>query len=72
MKSNSRSAILPPLDVNLLNKVWQVLDNNNNLTNNFGEFLKLAKMAVVHILGSVEDECLFSSVGFLKSELGEN
>lgn len=69
MKSNSRTAVLPPYDVNSFTKIWRVLDSNNNLTKTFGEFLKLAEMAVVYVLGSVEDECLFSSVGFLKSKL---
>jgi hypothetical protein len=72
MKSNSRAAMLPPYDVNPLTKVWRVLDSNNSLTQNFGEFLKLAEMVVVHVLGSVEDERLFSSVGFLKSKLRNN
>jgi len=45
------------------------VDSNNNLTQNFGEFLKLAEIAMVHIIGSVEDERLFSNVGFLKSKL---
>lgn len=72
MKSNSRTAMLPPFDVNPLTKIWRVLDSNNNLTQNFGEFLKLAEMALVHVIGSVEDERLFSSVGFLKSKLRNN
>jgi len=53
MKSNSRAATLPSFDVNPLIKIWRVLDSNNNLIQNFGEFLKLAKMAVVNVLGSV-------------------
>jgi len=50
--------------------MWRVLNSKNNLTQNFGEFLKLAKMVVVHVIGLVdwvEDEYTFSSVGFLKS-----
>jgi len=39
---------------------------------NFEEFLKLVEMVVVHVLGSVEDKCLFSSVDFLKSKLWNN
>jgi len=69
MKSNSRTAMLPPFDVNPLTKIWWVLDSNNSLTQNFGEFLKLAEMAMVHVIRSVEDERLFSSLGFLKSKL---
>lgn len=72
MKSNSRTAMLPPYDVNPLTKIWRVLDSNNSLTENFGEFLKLAEMALVHVIGSVEDERLFSSVAFLKSKLRNN
>lgn len=72
MKSNSRAAMLPPYDINPLTKVWRVLQSNHNLTQNFGEFLKLAEIALVHVLGSVEDERLFSSVGFLKSKLQNN
>ena len=72
MKSNSRAAMLPPYDVNPLTKIWRVLHSNNSLTQNFSEFLKLAEIALVHVLGSVEDERLFSSVGFLKSKLRNN
>jgi len=72
MKSNSRADMLPPYDVNSLTKVWHVLDSNNSLTQNFSEFIKLAEMAIVHVLGSVEDERLFSIVGFLKSKLRNN
>jgi len=38
----------------------------------FSEFFKLAKMALVHILGNVEDECTFSTLNFLKSKLRNN
>jgi len=64
--------MLPPYDVNPLMKVWRMLDSNNNLTQNFGEFLKLAEIAIVHVIGSVEDKRCFSSVGFLKSKLRNN
>jgi len=69
MKSNARAAMLPPFDVNPLTKVWRVLDGNNSLTKNFTEFIKLAEIAVTHVIGSVEDERTFSSLAFLKSKL---
>jgi hypothetical protein len=31
--------------------------------------MKLAEMAIIHVLGSVEDERCFASVGFLKNKL---
>jgi hypothetical protein len=35
----------------------------------YPEYRKLAEIAVTYILGSVEDERYFSSVGFLKNKL---
>lgn len=52
MKSNMCAIMLSLFNVYPFTKVWCVLDNNNNLIHNLGEFLKLAKMAMVHILGS--------------------
>jgi len=69
MKSNARAALLPPFDVNPLTKVWRVLHSNNSLTKSFSEFIKLAEIAVTHVIGSVEDERTFSSLTFLKSKL---
>lgn len=64
--------MFPLYDVNALTKVWRVVDSNNNLMLNFGEFMKLAEMAIVHIIGFVEDGCIFSSIGFLKLKLKKN
>jgi len=72
MKSNACAAMLPPFDVNPLTKVGRILNANNILTQNFGEFLKLVELVVVHVLEFVEDEWLFSIVGFLKSKLYNN
>lgn len=69
MKSNARMALMPPFDMNPLTRVWRVLDGNNTLTQSFSEFIKLAELAVTHVIGSVEDERLFSAVKFLKSKL---
>jgi len=38
----------------------------------FLEFYKLAKVAIVQILGSVEDERYFSSLAFLKNKLSNS
>jgi len=48
MKSNAQAAMLLTFDLNLLTKVWRVLDGNNSLTKNFSEFMKLAEIVVMH------------------------
>jgi hypothetical protein len=66
---------LPPLGsppspmVNPLTKIWRLFDANSTLSKCFPEYLKLAKIAVVHVLGSVEDERTFSSLSFLKDNI---
>lgn len=69
MKSNARAALMPPFDLNPLTRVWRVLDGNSSLCQSFSEFLKLAELAVTHVIGSVEDERLFSALKFVKSKL---
>jgi hypothetical protein len=76
MMANSAAALeLPPIGtgpgteiVNPLTKIWRQLDANTSLAKVFPEYIKLAHIAMVHVLGSVEDECAFSSLNFLKDK----
>ena len=69
LKSNSKPVLQPPFNVNPLTKLWQILGSNALLTHSFPEYFKLAKMAMTIVLGSVEDERAFSTVGFVKGKL---
>ena len=53
---------------NPLTKLWRSLACNKALIWNFPEFAKLAEIAIVQVLGSVEDERTFSSLSFLKDK----
>jgi hypothetical protein len=76
MMANSAAPMeLPPLSsgpgtviVNPLTKIWRELDANTSLAKAFPEYIKLAHIAMVHVLGSVEDERAFSSLSFLKDK----
>jgi hypothetical protein len=66
---------LPPLGcnpaipfVNPLTKLWREFDANSALSASLPKYIKLAQIAVVHLLGSVEDERAFSSLTFLKGD----
>jgi hypothetical protein len=76
MINNSAAALeMPPLGssalllINPLTKIWRVLDGNSTLNKCFPEFFKLTEIAMIHVLGSVEDERTFSSLNFLKDRL---
>ncbi len=59
----------PPFDLNPLTCIWRTINASYILTHSFPKYLKLAKMAIVHVLSSVKDECCFSSPAFLKNKL---
>jgi hypothetical protein len=67
MLNNHKQALEQPFDVNPLTHLWRSLDSTSVCI--FPEYMKLAKMAVVHVLGSVQDERCFSSLSFLKNKL---
>jgi hypothetical protein len=77
MISNLEWALeLPPLGahpaipfVNPLTKLWREFDANSALSTSFPEYIKLAHIAMIHLLGSIEDERTFSSLTFLKDKL---
>jgi hypothetical protein len=69
MASNSLAMLKPPFDVNLGNSLWCMLDANIDLAGQFLEYIKLSVIAMVHVLGLVEDKCCFSSLTFLKDKL---
>jgi len=59
----------PPFDLNALTHIWRTINASWVLTHSLPEYLKLVKMAIVHILGNVEDKCHFSFLAFLKNKL---
>ena len=69
MKSNALAAMEPPYDINPVTRIWRTISASRMLSHGFPEYLKLAEIALVHVIGSVEDECVFSSVSFLKTKL---
>jgi hypothetical protein len=58
-----------PRDKNPVTKVWKKVGQNVLMLSRLLEFMKLAKITFTTILGSVEDERTFSTLGFMKSKL---
>jgi hypothetical protein len=58
-----------PIIVNPLTCIWQMINTSQLLSHSFPEFLKLAEIVTVHVLGFVEDEHCFSFACFLKTKL---
>ncbi len=69
MKSNAMACMAPPFDTNLPTIMWQFVTTSHILITSFPKYSKWVKLAMVQVVGSVEDErCLFILV-FMKSKL---
>jgi hypothetical protein len=59
MKTNVDNALKLAHLINPLTKLWRYFVTNVHLRSTFLEYLKLAKIAIVQIIGSMEDEKCF-------------
>jgi hypothetical protein len=69
LKGNVVVALEPPHIVNPLTKSWHYFVRNVHLRNVFSKYFKLAKITIVRVIGSVEDERTFSTFNFMKSNI---
>jgi hypothetical protein len=69
MKSNAKSAMEGPHDQNPLTRMWQRIEQNALMLNRLSKFIKLYEIAVTTVLGSMGDECTFSTLSFMKLKL---
>jgi hypothetical protein len=69
MISNAQAAMALPMTENPMSQLWRKLSSNALISAKLSEFMKVAEIAHVQVLGSVEDERTFSSLSFLKSKL---
>ncbi len=49
--------------------LWQVIHASQILSHSFAKCLKVAKIVVIHVMVSINDEHWFSSISFLKKKL---
>jgi len=61
MKSNATTCMATPFDLNPLTEMWCLVTTFQILSFSFLEYVKLTKLAMVQIVGNVEDEKCFST-----------
>jgi 2-C-methyl-D-erythritol 4-phosphate cytidylyltransferase len=69
MESNAKKVIDGDVKSLNLTKLWRIIDDSTMLQHGLSEYLKLAEVAIVLVLGSVEDERIFSTLSFMKDKL---
>jgi len=66
---NVQWVMYQPMDLNAMYKLWKIYFSNVLLHVRLFEFLKVAKLFVIQIMGFVEDERIFSTLMFIKTRL---
>jgi hypothetical protein len=61
IKSNAASAMGPPYTMNPMTRLWRRLSSSQMIAHKMPEYVKLAEIAMVEVIGCVEDERCFSN-----------
>jgi hypothetical protein len=69
VRSNAITCMVPPFDISPLTKMWHLVTASRILVSSFPKYVKFVELAMVHIIGNVEDEKCFSTLAFMKSKL---
>jgi hypothetical protein len=69
MTNNVKLAMQKLFDVNPITKLWRTLTSFQILKNKILEYIELVELAIVQIIGFVEDEHCFSMLNFMKTKL---
>jgi hypothetical protein len=57
------------MDLHLVSRLWKKLTSNAVLWVCLFEFMTMAKLVMVQIMGSIEDERIFLTLTFMKTSL---
>jgi hypothetical protein len=69
MKSNAKVALGPLNIINPLTKMWKIIFQFTIIFRNISDYVKLTKIAMIQMLGSMEDEQVFSNLDFIKTKI---
>ncbi len=68
MSHNVKAVMRESKDVNLIIHMWLKKQSSALLVQKLSEYMKVVKITMVMVLGSVEDERTFSNLTFMKSK----
>jgi hypothetical protein len=61
--------MVEPFDMNPIIKLWKTITNNSLLCQCLNEYMKLVEITIISMLGSMEYECIFYILAFMKNKL---
>jgi hypothetical protein len=61
MKMHEPKAMVEPFDINIMTKLWVTITNNDLITQQLSEYLKLVEIVMMSMLRFIEDKWTFST-----------
>jgi hypothetical protein len=68
MSHNAEGAMTEHSNLNLMTRLWMRINSSSILNVKLNEYNKLVDIAMVQVLGSIEDERTFNNLFFMKSK----
>ena len=72
MLNNAQWAVEQNFRMNPLSRLWKKLSSNALLASKLSELLKIAEVAAITVMDSIEDERTFSTLNYMKSKVRNN
>jgi hypothetical protein len=69
MKMYVPKAMVEPFDINIMTKLWVTINNNDLITQQLSEYLKLVEIVMMSMLRFTKDEWTFSTLAFMRNKL---
>jgi hypothetical protein len=69
MKSNAKVALGLLNIINPLTKMWKIIFHFTIIFRNISDYVKLTKIAMIQMLGPMEDEQVFNNLDFIKTKI---
>ncbi len=69
MSHNVEAVVHEPSNVNLVTRMWLKIQSFPLLVLKLSEYIKVVEIAMVQVLGLIEDERTFNNLVFMKSKM---
>jgi hypothetical protein len=69
MKSDAKVALGPPSTINPLTKMWGIIFHSIVIFHNISKYVKPTQIAMIQVLGSMEEEKVFNNLNFIKTKI---
>lgn len=69
MQANAQVMMQKPYEINPVIRMWRLIEGNSLLRQQLSKYMKIAEIAIVMVLRSVQDERTFNTLSFMNTKV---